>query len=92
MPSRRNPRPDWVINQGEALGRRIASLRRTARLSQDQLADRAGVERRTIQRYENAIRDPRYSDLLLIADALGLPLEDLIRQDIPPTDETPSTT
>jgi transcriptional regulator with XRE-family HTH domain len=31
-----------------------------------------GVERRTIQRYEAAVTDPRYADLLLLADALDL--------------------
>jgi transcriptional regulator with XRE-family HTH domain len=50
-----------------------------AGLSQDQLADRAGMERRSIQRYERAARDPRYADLLLIADALGVPAAELLR-------------
>ncbi|WP_338683995.1 helix-turn-helix transcriptional regulator [Streptomyces acidiscabies] len=79
MPARRNPRPDWVRNRQIALGRRIGDLRRAADLSQDQLADRMGVERRTIQRYENAVTDPRYADLLLLADALRVPVADLLR-------------
>lgn len=78
MPSRRNPRPDWVRHKQIALGRRIADLRRQAELSQDQLATLMGVERRTVQRYENAVTDPRYADLLLIAHALRVHVTDLL--------------
>ncbi|MCX5522162.1 helix-turn-helix domain-containing protein [Streptomyces bobili] len=79
MPSRRNPYPDWVLTRRLQLAHRIAACRTNAGLSQDQLAERAGVDRRTIQRYEAATRDPRFPDLLLIADALDVPLADLVR-------------
>lgn len=78
MPARRNDRPDWVRSRQLALGRRIADLRRAAELSQEQLADLMGVERRTVQRYENAVTDPRYADLLLIAHALRVHVSDLL--------------
>lgn len=78
MPARRNPRPDWVRQRQITLGRRIADLRRQAELSQDQLAALMGVERRTVQRYENAVTDPRYADLLLIAHALRVHVADLL--------------
>lgn len=78
MPARRNDRPDWVCTKQIALGKRIADLRRAAELSQDQLADLIGVERRTVQRWENAVTDPRYADLLLIAHALRVHLADLL--------------
>ncbi|MFE2941059.1 helix-turn-helix transcriptional regulator [Streptomyces sp. NPDC059255] len=87
MPARRTPRPDWVLAQCRALGHRIATRRAAVQMSQDDLAARTGVERRTIQRYENGRRDPRYADLLLIADALGVPIEDLVR-----TEPRPATT
>ncbi|WP_371612863.1 helix-turn-helix transcriptional regulator [Streptomyces clavifer] len=77
MPLRRTPLPDWAIERRRLLGQRLGAARRTASLSQDQLADRVGVERRTIQRYESGERDPRYTDLLLIAAALDIPLADL---------------
>lgn len=79
MPRRRNPYPDWVLTRRLQLANRIAILRTTAGLSQDQLAVRMGVDRRTIQRYEAATRDPRYPDLLLLADALGVTPSDLIQ-------------
>lgn len=78
MPARRNDRSDWVRSRQLALGRRIADLRRAAELSQEQLADLMGVERRTVQRYENAVTDPRYADLLLIAHALRVHVTDLL--------------
>jgi len=77
VPARRNDRPDWVRAKQVALGKRIADLRRGAELSQDQLADLIGVERRTVQRWENAVTDPRYADLLLIAHALRVHVTDL---------------
>ncbi|MEU4169419.1 helix-turn-helix transcriptional regulator [Streptomyces sp. NPDC026665] len=79
MPTRRNPRPAWVLTRRTQLGHRIAALRAEAGLSQDQLAERTGLDRRSVQRYEAATREPQYGDLLLIADALDLPLADLVR-------------
>ncbi|MET9517381.1 helix-turn-helix transcriptional regulator [Streptomyces sp. NPDC002994] len=77
---RRTPLPDWIHTRRRELGHRIAALRIAQGLSQDQLADRAGLERRSIQRYENAVRDPRFADLLLIANALETPLAELVRE------------
>ena len=37
-----------------------------------------GVERRTVQRYEAAVTDPRYGDLLLLAHALRVHPSDLL--------------
>ncbi|MFE6284332.1 helix-turn-helix transcriptional regulator [Streptomyces sp. NPDC057877] len=79
MPARRTPRPAWVHQEQLALGQRIAAHRRAAHLSQEQLAERVGVERRTIQRYEAAVSDPRYADLLLLARALNIPLAELVQ-------------
>jgi transcriptional regulator with XRE-family HTH domain len=78
VPARRHPRPDWVRSEQLALGDRIAERRRAAGLSQDQLAALMGVERRTVQRYERAVSDPRYADLLLIARALDVHPADLL--------------
>lgn len=37
------------------------------------------IDRRTLQRIEAGESDPRYGDLLRIADALGVPVEELVR-------------
>ncbi|ARF75667.1 hypothetical protein B7C62_27990 [Kitasatospora albolonga] len=81
MPLRRTAPPTWAIDRRRLLGIRIAEARRAAALSQEQLGDLVGVERRTIQRYEAGNRDPRYTDLLLIARALGAPLAELVREE-----------
>lgn len=78
VPARRNPRPDWVLARRVTLGHRIAQLRHAADLSQEELGDLAGIERRSVQRYEAGTRDPQYSDLLLIAHALRVHLADLL--------------
>ncbi|MEU6768490.1 helix-turn-helix transcriptional regulator [Streptomyces sp. NPDC046853] len=78
MPARRTPRPDWVLARRIALGHRIAQLRHRADLSQEELGNLAGLERRSIQRYESGERDPQYSDLLLIAHALRCHVTDLL--------------
>lgn len=61
-------------DQKAAIGRRIQDIRRAAGLSQDDLARQVGVDRRTIQRIENASSDPRLTWLLDIARAVGVPV------------------
>ncbi|WP_090964817.1 helix-turn-helix domain-containing protein [Aureimonas phyllosphaerae] len=48
--------------------------RRAAKLTQQQLADRLGVDRRTVQRWEDGSCDPSSQDLIRWADALGFAL------------------
>ncbi|MFD4662444.1 helix-turn-helix transcriptional regulator [Streptomyces halstedii] len=80
MPQRRTSLPEWAVTRRRELGRRLGDARRAAGMSQEHLGDLIGVERRTIQRYESGTRDPRYTDLLLLADALGVDLADLVRE------------
>ncbi|MEW1892289.1 helix-turn-helix transcriptional regulator [Streptomyces sp. NPDC085659] len=49
-------------------------------LSQEALAEDAGISRETVQRIERATNNPRLSDLLRIARALDVHLADLIRE------------
>lgn len=78
MPRRRTPLPDWILTACVTLGHRIAALRRERGFSQDDLAERTGLERRTIQRYEGAVSSPGFAELLLIARALGVHVTDLL--------------
>jgi PAS domain S-box-containing protein len=55
-------------------GRRLRRARRTADLTQAQLAELAGVSQRDISRYEHGHHMPRAAHHAALADALGLPL------------------
>lgn len=71
--------PDWVPHRRREIGERIRTARRATGLSQIQLGDLVGRDHKTIHRYEVASSIPTLVDLLLIADALGVPLSDLVR-------------
>jgi transcriptional regulator with XRE-family HTH domain len=74
-----DPLPDWVPRRRQQIGSQIREARRRVGLSQVQLGERIGRDHKTISRWENAHRAPDLTDLLLIADALGVPLADLVR-------------
>ncbi|MFG2400792.1 helix-turn-helix domain-containing protein [Streptomyces lydicus] len=78
MPS--DPLPDWVPTRRRAIGATIRSARLHRNLTQEALAERAGgLDRKTISRIENGVMSPVLDHLLLIADALGVPLAALVR-------------
>jgi transcriptional regulator with XRE-family HTH domain len=71
--------PDWVHARRREIGARIRDARIHADLTQVQLGELIGRDHRTIHRWEYAFRIPGLDDLLLIADALNVPLADLVR-------------
>ncbi|NEC76501.1 helix-turn-helix domain-containing protein [Streptomyces rochei] len=73
-----DPMPDWVPARRRQIGERIRAARLHANLTQEQLGERIGRDRRTIHRWEYATRVPDLEDLLLLADAIGVPLRDLV--------------
>jgi transcriptional regulator with XRE-family HTH domain len=74
-----DPLPDWVARRRQQVGLQIREARRRAGLSQIALGERIGRDHKTISRWENAHRAPDLTDLLLIADALNVPLAHLVR-------------
>jgi transcriptional regulator with XRE-family HTH domain len=70
--------PEWSVLRRRAIGERIRTARRHRKLTQEQLAHAIGLDRRTIHRYETALRDPTLSMLLLIADGLEISLAALV--------------
>ncbi|MFJ4826369.1 helix-turn-helix transcriptional regulator [Streptomyces bacillaris] len=48
---------------------------------QEGLAGRAGLDRKTVNRLEQGTTSPLLDHLLVIADALGAPLADLVREE-----------
>ncbi|GHI91259.1 helix-turn-helix domain-containing protein [Streptomyces olivaceus] len=74
-----DPMPDWVPARRRQFGERLRAARLHANLTQLELGQRIGRDHRTIHRWEYALRKPDLEDLLLLADALNVPLADLVR-------------
>src|SRR5690554_3526328 len=62
----------------ETIGTKITQLRKQKAFSQEQLAESAKVNVRTIQRIENNETTPRGATLKLICDALGVTPDEII--------------
>ncbi|MFI1371367.1 helix-turn-helix domain-containing protein [Streptomyces longwoodensis] len=77
MPSA-SPPPDWVLVRRRAVGQSIRSLRLHENLTQEQVSLRSGVDRASLVRIEAGQQSPTVDTLIRIADAIGVPLADLV--------------
>lgn len=59
----------------EKIATKIKTLRKTRGFTQEQLAEKLGVQRATISNYEIGRRSPHIKELEKIADVLGVSLE-----------------
>jgi transcriptional regulator with XRE-family HTH domain len=75
----RSESPAWVLDHRQQVGRRIRRLRTERGVSQELLAERAGLARHTIYRTELGTTPATLDALLLIAHALGVPPDHLLR-------------
>ncbi|GAA2945826.1 MULTISPECIES: helix-turn-helix domain-containing protein [Streptomyces] len=73
------PPPAWVIARRRTIGDHIRTARRAAGLTQEQVALRIGMDRATYNRIEQGHSAPLIDSLILIADALGIELSDLVQ-------------
>lgn len=76
----RSDRPA-TIRRREQVGDRLRSLRRSQGLSQRTLADRVGIDVRSIGALENGRKAVTLDAILDIADALGVPITWLFADD-----------
>src|SRR5678815_1581554 len=67
--------PDRVAGY---LARNLASLRHARTLTQGALAKAAGVPRSTIANLESGIGNPSLTVLVKVANALGVPIDELL--------------
>lgn len=58
---------------------KVKQYRKDARMTQSQLAERAGVSRQTISDIETGKHDPTISVALLLARALGVKVDNLFK-------------
>ena len=72
MPS--DPPPAWLLQQRVVIGR----LRERAGLSQEMLAELAGLDRKTVYRTELGTHAASLDVLLRIAHSLDVPLAELV--------------
>ena len=62
-----------------SFGKSMKKLRNIAKISQEKLADIAGLDRKTISRIENGHLSPSMDNLWAIADALNLEAHELLK-------------
>jgi transcriptional regulator with XRE-family HTH domain/tetratricopeptide (TPR) repeat protein len=60
------------------VGVRIAALRRERGLTQESLAERAGISNETVRKIERQLRSPSLSMMETLADALSVPVAELV--------------
>ncbi|MFK0222260.1 helix-turn-helix transcriptional regulator [Streptomyces vinaceus] len=70
--------PPWIRQARIELGNRIRDARLQADLTQEKLAEIAGVERRSVQNAEAGSVDVKFSMIMRLAKALRLPAGDLM--------------
>jgi transcriptional regulator with XRE-family HTH domain len=73
------PQPDWVLARRRAIGDHIREARRARKLSQERLAELAGMDRQAVNRIEMGHQAAYIDTLIRIADALDTPLSELVR-------------
>lgn len=59
-------------------GQRIKLARRNAGLTQKELGQKLGITYQTLAQWENDLRKPKFETLKRIADALGVPVGELL--------------
>lgn len=62
------------------IGERLKKYRKEKRMTQKDVADRAGVTVTSVSRWENGEREPTFRDVEKIAEALGVTMEELTRE------------
>lgn len=77
MPSA--PPPDPLYPRRRAIGEHMRAARLHANLTQEAVALRAGIDRPSIVEIEAGRRNATIDTLLRIADAIGIPLAELVR-------------
>lgn len=66
------------MNPATAFGRALRYFRKDLRLSQERLAQKSGLDRSYISLLERGIRQPSLTTIFQIAQALNLPLQELV--------------
>lgn len=76
---RSTPPPEWVLARRRQIGDQIRAARLAANLTQEAVANSIPMDRATYVRIEQGQAAALLDTLLLIADAIGVPLAELVR-------------
>lgn len=79
MPSL-DPVPDHVVARRRRIGQRIRDARIAADLTQERLGELTDLTRGTVRNVEYGFTSARLDSLLMIADAVRVPLSQLVRE------------
>jgi ribosome-binding protein aMBF1 (putative translation factor) len=71
-------RDEHEIRVNQDIGQRLRDLRQTRELTQQQVADAVGITVRHLRRYEIGMCQLSPARLLVVADALNIPLDYLL--------------
>ena len=66
------------------LSKKIYELRRSAGLSQEQLAEKIGVSRQAISKWEGGLATPELDKLIALSECFGVTLDELAKDDTTP--------
>ncbi|WP_354134193.1 helix-turn-helix transcriptional regulator [Bradyrhizobium sp. S3.9.1] len=69
-----------MTNPNIAFGKLVASLRQSAQLSQEELADRAAIHRTYVSQLERGLKSPTLVTLFRLSKALDTTPSKLVRQ------------
>ena len=71
------------------LADRLVALRKERGFSQEELADRLGISRQAVSKWEQALSSPDLDNLVRLAQLYGLTLDELVCVDAPPAAKLP---
>lgn len=72
-------------------GDRLKKLRKEKKLSQQELADKLGINRSTYARYETSTTEPDYETLRKLADFFGVTVDYILGRTNIPNDQSSNT-
>ena len=72
------------------LSEKIYTLRRKSGLSQEQLAEKIGVSRQAVSKWEGGLSTPELDKLKALSECFRVSLDELTREDAPDTSATKS--